>query len=149
MSSLSSMSLLIFAIIGLVLIALSLRALLGARGVRGGSTHGQAHRGTPGKINRSTSGENPSKDLERLFSDIRRALRVLASPARAGGMYYREKQEEVGRLLFDMQARLRLLDDGIRERYEAKAGHVLAEAARAGITLPPLETPMISGFYSP
>lgn len=86
------------------------------------------------------------RELDRLFSDISRGLRILSAPTRAGGMFYREKQEEVGRMLYELQHRLRLLDDRIRQPYEAKAGQVLAQAARAGITLPPLETPMISSL---
>jgi hypothetical protein len=127
MNSLSSLSLVLFGLIGLALITLSLRALLGGRP-------------------RAATREGLPRELDRLFSDISRGLRVLSSPARAGGMFYREKQEEVGRMLSELQNRLRLLDDGIRQPYEAKAGQVLAEAARAGITVPPLEAPLISGF---
>lgn len=115
-----------FGIIGMALVGLSMAAMIQRRS--------------------RPSGLVPDNDLDRLFSDIRRALRVLSSPARAGGMYYREKQEEVGRLLSDLQGRLRHLDDGLRQSYEARASQVLADAARAGITLPPLETPMISSL---
>jgi hypothetical protein len=128
MASLSTLSLLLFALVGLVLVGLSLRAFL-AGGGKG-------------------EGEGLQRELDRLFGDITRGLRILASPARAGGLFYREKQEEVGRLLSELQGRLRLLEDDLRQPYEAKASQVLADAARAGITLPPLETPLISGVVS-
>jgi hypothetical protein len=127
MSTVSSLGLMLFGLIGLALIVLSLRALL-------------THQRTP------APGNDLQKELDRLFSDIGRGLRMLSSPARAGGLFYREKQEEVGHLLAELQNRLRLLDDGNRKRFEARAGQVLAEAARAGITLPPLETPLITGL---
>lgn len=126
LSFLSTWSLIIFGSIGLLLVGLSLRALFTGR---------------PG-----TEGEGLHRELDRLFADITRGLRILASPARAGGLFYREKQEEVGRLLSELQSRLRLLEDGLRQPYEAKASQVLADAARAGITLPPLETPLINGL---
>lgn len=128
LASLSSLSLILFAMVGLILVGLSLRALVMGRTLR--------------------KGEGLQQELDRLFGDITRGLRNLASPARAGGLFYREKQEEVGRLLSELQARLRLLEDGLRQPYEAKASQVLADAARAGITLPPLETPLISGVAS-
>lgn len=127
MNTLSFASLLLFGMLGLILMGMSLRAMFG---------------GKPGPVH----GDAMPKDLDRLFSDITRGLRILSSPARAGGLFYREKQEEVGRMLADLQSRLRLLDEAIRPRYEAKAGQVLAEAARAGITLPPLESPLISSL---
>lgn len=127
MSSLSSMSLVILGVLGLVLVVLSLRALI---------------------VSRSSISEGASvqKDLDRLFSEISRGLRTLTSASRSGVHFSRQKQEDVGRLLAELQSRLRLLDDVIRQPYEAKASQVLADAARAGITLPPLETPLISGF---
>lgn len=127
MNSLSIASLLLFGMLGLILIGMSLRAVFSRK-----PGHAQAD-GLP-------------RDLDRLFSDISRGLRALSSPARVGGLFYREKQEEVGRLLADLQGRLRLLDEAVRPRYEAKAGQVLAEAARAGITLPPLESPLITSL---
>lgn len=127
MSTLSSLGLIAFGLIGLALVLLSLRNMLS----RGVDMH---------------AGDDLQKELDRLFSDIGRGLRVLSSPARAGGLFYREKQEEVGRMLSELQNRLRLLDDGSRQPFEARAGQVLAEAARAGITLPPLETPLITGL---
>lgn len=86
----------------------------------------------------------PGNEIEQLLARIRRGLRSLASPARAGGLFYREKQEEIGSLLSDLQGRLRLLDDRARRYYENRASQILAEAARAGITLPPLESPLIT-----
>lgn len=78
------------------------------------------------------------RDLERLFAEIGRGLRMLSSPARFGGMgLLREKQSEVERQLSELQRRLRQLEDGVRDRYEARAQRVLAQAARFGITLPP------------
>lgn len=127
MNTISFASLLLFGLLGLILIAMTLRALFG---------------GKPS----TAQGEGLPKDLDRLFTDITRGLRSLSSPARAGGLFYREKQEEVGRMLSDLQSRLRLLDETIRPRYEAKAGQVLADAARAGITLPPLESPLITSL---
>jgi hypothetical protein len=88
--------------------------------------------------------DNFHREIEILFTEISRRLRGLSSPARAGGLFYREKQEELGRLLSELQARLRLLEDADRLPYEARAGQVLAAAARAGITVPPLETPLIN-----
>lgn len=122
--SLPSYSLLLFGLLGMVLIGLSLMALWSRRS-------GPAEAG-------------PHRELDSLFSQISRGLRALSSPTRAGGLFYREKQEEVGRLLSEMQGRLRLLEDGIRQSYEAKASRVLADAARLGITVPPLESPLIS-----
>ena len=126
LSTLPTLSLILLGGIGLVLVGLSMRGLLIGR--------------------QSTESSGRHRDMDRLFADITRGLRILASPARAGGLFYREKQEEVGRLLSELQSRLRLLDDGFRQPYEAKASQVLADAARAGITLPPFETPLISGI---
>ena len=126
-TTLSSASLLLFGVMGLLLTVMSLRAFF--------------RRKTSGP-----SGNGLNRDLDGLLSEISRGLRALASPARAGGLFYREKQEEVGRLLSELQGRLRLLDEAIRLRYEARAGQLLADAARAGITLPPLETPLISSM---
>jgi hypothetical protein len=107
-------------VIGVALVGLSLRAAASARGnrlpIRGGGFHAE---------------------VERLLSDISRGLRILTSPARAGGFLHREKQEEVGRKLAELQSRLRLLEDPERRKYEGKAGRILAEAAQVGITLPP------------
>jgi hypothetical protein len=95
-----------------------------------------------------TSDELPEdsfhREIERLFTEISRRLRSLSAPSRAGGLFYREKQEELGRMLSELQARLRLLEDADRLPYEARAGQVLAAAARAGITVPPLEAPLIN-----
>lgn len=78
------------------------------------------------------------RDLERLFTEIGRGLRMLSSPTRFGGMgLLREKQFEVERQLAEMQRRLRHLEDGVRDRYEERAQRILAQAARFGITLPP------------
>lgn len=78
------------------------------------------------------------RDLDRLFTEIGRGLRMLSSPARFGGMgLLREKQSEVERQLSELQRRLRHLEDGVRDRYEARAQRILAQAARFGITLPP------------
>lgn len=78
------------------------------------------------------------RDLDRLFTEIGRGLRMLSSPARFGGMgLLREKQSEVERQLAELQKRLRHLEDGVRDRYEARAQRILAQAARFGITLPP------------
>jgi hypothetical protein len=78
------------------------------------------------------------RDLERLFAEIGRGLRMLSSPTRFGGMgLLREKQSEVERQLSELQRRLRHLEDGVRDRYEARAQQMLAQAARFGITLPP------------
>jgi hypothetical protein len=128
MDSLSPVSLVLAGILGMALVGLSWRVLITGRS--GGE------------------GEGLHRDLDRLLSEITRGLRVLASPGRAGGLFYREKQEEVGRLLSELQGRLRLLEDSLRQPYEAKASQVLADAARAGITLPPLETPLISGIHT-
>jgi hypothetical protein len=78
------------------------------------------------------------RDLDRLFTEIGRGLRMLSSPTRFGGMgLLREKQSEVERQLSELQRRLRHLEDGVRDRYEARAQRILAQAARFGITLPP------------
>jgi hypothetical protein len=111
--------------IGLALILLSLRAAAAGKGSRFAG---------PGL---RPSGRGLHSDLERLFSDISRGLRFLTSPARAGGFLYREKQEEIGRQLAELQSRLRLLEDPDRRKYEGKAGRILEEAAQVGITLPP------------
>lgn len=85
-----------------------------------------------------TFGQNLHRDLDRLFTDISRGLRALASGPRFGGMgLMREKHEEVSRLLSELQKRLRMLEDDVREKYEARAHRILAQAARLGITLPP------------
>jgi hypothetical protein len=102
-----------------------------------------ALRGGSKKQARGAGGEKDaargdSKDLDRLFSDISKGLRFLASPSRFGGMgLMREKQYEVGRLLSELQGSLSRLEDGDREKYEARAHRILAQAARFGITLPP------------
>jgi hypothetical protein len=78
------------------------------------------------------------KDLDRLFTEISKGLRFMATPNRFGGMgLMREKQVEVERQLSELQRRLRHLEDGVRDKYEAKAHRILAQAARFGITLPP------------
>jgi hypothetical protein len=78
------------------------------------------------------------KDLDRLFTEISKGLRFMATPNRFGGMgLMREKQVEVERQLFELQRRLRHLEDGVRDKYEAKTHRILAQAARFGITLPP------------
>lgn len=78
------------------------------------------------------------KDLDRLFTEISKGLRFMSAPNRFGGMgLMREKQMEVERQLSELQRRLRHLEDGVRDKYEAKAHRVLAQAARFGITLPP------------
>ena len=92
------------------------------------------------------SEDHARREIEHLLADIGRRLRALSAPARAGGLFYREKQEELGRMLSELQARLRLLEDAERLPYEARAGQVLAAAARAGITVPPLETPLINNL---
>lgn len=124
--SLSALGLFLLGSIGVVLVGLSLRGLRAGR--------------------QAAAPMGWQRELDRLLADITRGLRSLASPARAGGLFYREKQEEVARLLSELQARLRLLEDELRRPYEAKASQVLADAARAGITLPPFETPLISGM---
>jgi hypothetical protein len=48
-----------------------------------------------------------------------------------------ERLEEVARLLIELQRRLRMLEDGVREKYEARTHRLLAQAARFGITIPP------------
>jgi hypothetical protein len=83
-------------------------------------------------------GQNRSRDLERLFTEIAKGLRALSSSSRIGGMsLMHERQEEMARLLLELQRRLRMLEDGVREKYEARAHRLLAQAARFGITLPP------------
>ena len=78
------------------------------------------------------------KDLDRLFAEISRGLRFMGTPNRFGGMgLMREKHVEVERQLSELQRRLRQLEDGDRDKYEAKAHRILAQAARFGITLPP------------
>jgi hypothetical protein len=91
------------------------------------------------------AGGEPGRDreLDALLRRIGRDLRDLTSPARAGGLFYREAHEEVGRQLAELQARLRLLDDTARLPYEARAGKLLAAAARVGIILPPPESPYL------
>lgn len=78
------------------------------------------------------------RELDPLFADTKRALRVLSMSARQGGVaLMHENQEEVGRLLIEIQSRLRMLDEGVRRKYEPKALGILTQAAKAGITLPP------------
>ena len=78
------------------------------------------------------------RDLDRLFSDISKGLRFLSAPNRFGGMgLLREKQFQVEKQLSELQRSLRQLEDGAREKYEARAHRILAQAARFGITLPP------------
>jgi hypothetical protein len=83
-------------------------------------------------------GHSLHRDLERLFSEIGRGLRMLSTPTRFGGMgLLRAKQTEVERQLSELQRRLRHLEDGVRDKYEVRAQRILAQAARFGITLPP------------
>gem|GEM_PF-5195995 len=85
-----------------------------------------------------TSGGRFHRDVDRLFSDISKGLRFLSTQGRFTGMaLMREKQEEVERQLSELQGRLRHLEDGVRDKYEARAHRILAQAARFGITLPP------------
>lgn len=78
------------------------------------------------------------RDIDRLFSDITAGLRSLAASGKFGGMSaMREKQVEVERMLSELQHRLRHLEDGVRDKYEARTHRILAHAARFGITLPP------------
>lgn len=89
---------------------------------------------TPSRVERRKF----QRDIDRLFSDISDGLRFLASSGKFGGMsLMRMKQEEVARMLSELQHRLRNLDDGVRDKYEARAHRILAQAARFGITLPP------------
>ncbi len=77
-------------------------------------------------------------DFYRLFQEISRTLRFLASLARAGGLFLvREKHKELGRLLSELQRRISLLDEKNRQKYEARAQSLMADAAKVGITLPP------------
>jgi hypothetical protein len=92
----------------------------------------------PQKPNQDSSIDFGRKDLERLISDISRAVRYLAGPSRSGGLFMiREKQEELGRLLADLQRRMRMLDERGRRKYEPRAEGILADAAKLGVTLPP------------
>lgn len=78
------------------------------------------------------------RDIDRLFTDIADGLRFLSTSGKFGGMgLLREKQEEVERMLSELQHRLRHLEDDVRDKYEARAHRILAQAARFGITLPP------------
>ena len=79
------------------------------------------------------------REMDRLFSDISKGLRFMSTPPnRFGGMgLLREKQDQVERQLSELQRRLRHLEDGVRDKYEARAHRILAHAARFGITLPP------------
>ncbi|MDB5049884.1 MAG: hypothetical protein JWO30_2955 [Fibrobacteres bacterium] len=81
--------------------------------------------------------QNLHRDLDRLFSDISKGLGSLSSSRFGGLAVTREKQDEVERLLSELQRRLRMLEDGVREKYEERTHRVLAKAARFGITLPP------------
>lgn len=125
-ASVSPLGLTLFGCLGLALIVFSLRVLRARRGAAG-------------------TGANLPRELDRLLADIGRGLRALSARTRSGGRLHRDKQAEVGRLLAEMQVRLRQLDDGSRQRYEARAGQVLVDAARVGITLPPWEMPLLSG----
>ncbi|GEM_PF-5858435 len=90
------------------------------------------------KTSRTKSVPNRGKELDRLLADISRALRFLSGPSRSGGLFMlREKQEELGRLLTELQKRMRMLDERNRLKYEARAEGILADAAKMGITLPP------------
>jgi hypothetical protein len=80
---------------------------------------------------------NPHRDLDQLFSDISRGLGTLSSSRFGGLSLMRENQDEVERLLSELQRRLRMLEDGVREKYEERTHRILAKAARFGITLPP------------
>jgi hypothetical protein len=77
------------------------------------------------------------QELERLFSEIGLRLKMLPASGRLGSFLAREKQEEIGRMLADLQGRLRYLDEHFRLRYEARAGRLMVDAAKVGITLPP------------
>ncbi len=110
----------VFLLAGLGL-ALTWFAFRSSRGGQPGTVRGNLHR-----------------DLDGLFSDISRGLRILSTPNRFGGTgLMRENQDEVKRKLSELQRRLRMLEDGVRDKYEARAHRILAQAARFGITLPP------------
>jgi hypothetical protein len=86
----------------------------------------------------NASGRDPAADPERLLAEIGRGLRMLAVPARFGGVgLLREKQYEVARQLGELQRCLRQLEDGVRRRYEDRAQRLLEQAAHCGITVPP------------
>ncbi|MEO7426033.1 MAG: hypothetical protein ABI036_12660 [Fibrobacteria bacterium] len=102
------------------------------------SFRNRSSQGIPGSGGPAALSQGIPRDLDGLFADISRALRALSAPSRYGGMgLMREKHAEVRRLLFELQRRLRLLEDGVRDKYEARAHRILAQAARFDITLPP------------
>lgn len=110
-------------------------ALMGALGL--GLAFLALRNGQPRKTP-SLGGSGLQRDLDRLFADISRGLRAVTASSRMGGFaVLQEKHAEVGRLLSEMQRRLRMLEDGARKKYEARAHRILAQAARVGITLPP------------
>lgn len=110
-------------------------ALMGALGL--GLAFLALRSGQPRKT-ASMSGNGMPRDLDRLFVDISRGLRAVASSSRMGGFaVMQEKHAELERLLSEMQRRLRMLEDSARNKYEARAHRILVQAARIGITLPP------------
>jgi hypothetical protein len=118
LASISPLGAFLFAVLGLVLLALHV---------------------FPGSRKRPSPRRN---EIDDLIARIKRGLRSLASPVQAGGLGYRANQEEVGSLLAELQSRLRLAEDVSRHRYEARVSQIFVEAARAGITVPPLEMPL-------
>lgn len=108
-------------------------ALMGAFGlvlaymaIRGGS---RSMAGRPGGADR---------EIDRLLADITKGLESISANSRLGGFsLMQDRHAQVGRMLGDLQGRLSLLEDGVRNRYEARVHRILARAARFGITLPP------------
>ena len=77
-----------------------------------------------------------TEEMERLLAEISRDLKILTSHIRARRSVSPQTQEKIGRLLGELQQRLRQLDEGV-EKYETRAAHFLEEAAKAGIVVPP------------
>jgi hypothetical protein len=93
----------------------------------------------PEKSFHSVHHQDRRKDLIRLMGDISRELRIVSGPARSSSLLkIRERHEELGRLLSELQRRLRRLDEANQRKYEQKAVAIMADAAKLGITLPPI-----------
>ncbi len=84
------------------------------------------------------------KDLELLIREISSEIKLMSSHVGSGGasrsvglFLMRDKHESLGRLLAELQRRMRFLDETYRQKYEPRAESLMAEAARLGVTLPP------------
>lgn len=79
------------------------------------------------------------RSIQKVLNSISRELRFIFGLARSGKLLkIRERHEELARLLSELQWRLRRLDETNQRKYVQKGLAIMADAAKLGITLPPI-----------